>query len=208
MSKGLFIVFEGGEGSGKTNHVQRTAKWLENKNHTVLQTHEPGGSELGKKIRNLLLDSKADNIHPRSELFLFLADRSEHIESVIKPALTEQKIILCDRFTGSTFAYQIGARRLTGEEVIKATEQYSRDNIEPDIVIYLDVDPEVGMQRKLHQPKHEMSKFDSETIIFHSKVRSYFQKLAENEDNWTTINANQTLDEVQSQVEKVIGELL
>lgn len=205
---GKFIVFEGGEGSGKTHHRDRTAEWLRSMGHSVCATHEPGGTLLGEHIRDVLVSHHQAVVLPRTELLLFLADRSQHVAEIIQPRLAAGEFVLCDRFTGSTLAYQIGGRRLTPVDLIRQLEAYSRNNLEPDLVIYLDVDPKIGIQRKRSQRAHVMTTFDEADLEFHVAVRSYFQKLAGQEPNWITIDANRTLDEAQTEIQFHIAKIL
>lgn len=206
MASGKFIVFEGGEGSGKTHHVDMSKQYFEEKGNTVLMTHEPGGSTLGGKIRSLILD-KSDKPTTRAELFLFLADRAHHVERVIEPALKNDSVVLCDRFSGSTLAYQIGARGLKESNTIINMDEYSRNGLEPDIVIYLDVEPELGVARKSKQLQSEMTSFDEAGLDFHIKVRDYFRTLTVENDNWHRFDANRSLSEVQIEINKLFDSL-
>lgn len=208
MKRGKFIVFEGGEGSGKTEHVKRTATWLKNQKRSVITTHEPGGTALGKKIRNLLLENTSEPIVPPAELFLFLADRAQHVHTMITPALTNGQDVISDRFTGSTLAYQIGARGLNDVQLIKAMESYSRSHLHPDLVIYLDISPETGIERKQQQSGHTMNAFDKEDLKFHSRVHDYFLHLATIEPTWIKINGQRDIATVQKDIELHISSLL
>ena len=197
------IVFEGGEGSGKSSHIELTKLWLEKQGQTVLSTHEPGGTSLGQKIRSAILESATGSeITHRAELLLFLADRAQHISEVIAPALDSGTTVLCDRFSGSTFAYQVGGRGLSAAE-IAPLDTYARNGVEPDIVLYLDVDPEVGIGRKHNQPGDNITKFEEEEVSFHRAVRAEFQALAQ-QDSWFQVDANQSLDTAQKQIEKIL----
>lgn len=201
---GKFIVFEGGEGSGKTHHRDMTADWFKKQGLSVSATHEPGGTVLGEHIRDILVSHQGPQVLPKTELLLFLADRSQHVGELIKPKLAEGITVLCDRFTGSTLAYQIGARGLGPEETIRQLEAFSRNDLQPDLVIYLDVDPKIGIQRKQDQPDHVMTTFDEADLEFHTAVRSYFQKLAATEPNWILLDANRNMQEVQVDIEKTL----
>ncbi|MFH1426712.1 MAG: dTMP kinase [Candidatus Kerfeldbacteria bacterium] len=209
MKKGTFIVFEGGEGSGKTRHASALAEYLRNEGYDVLETHEPGGSEVGKVIRKAILYENKHSVFPRTELFLFLADRAQHVEEVIRPALEEGKVVLCDRFSGSTFAYQLGGRELRETELIQEMDAYARNGLDPDMVLYLDIDPETGIQRKEEGPE-ELNRMDKEELEFHKKVRVYFLKLAEENDNWEILstdgpkeeNEEKIIDLIMNQIKK------
>jgi dTMP kinase len=207
MSRGKFIVFEGGEGSGKTQHVQFTQEYLLSKGYAVHTGHEPGGTEFGLHLREVLLKKHTFTTNPKAELFLFLSDRAQHVAEIIRPTLEKGDTMICDRFSGSTFAYQIGARHLDNPDLIMQMDAYSRDGIEPDLVIYLDVDPETGIKRKSAQPGHIMTSFDKEDLEFHTNVRAFFQKMASDNDIWKQIDANQSLEEVQAKIKTLIDTL-
>lgn len=209
---GKFIVFEGGEGSGKSSHIQLSADFLRQRGFTVITTHEPGGTELGLRLRRMILEA-SDELHAipiatKAELLLFLADRAQHIAELIQPTLDRGDIVLCDRFTGSTLAYQIGGRHLQNELLIRQIEAFSRDNITPDLTIYLDLDPRIGIQRKQAQAGHVMNSFDDFTVEFHEDVRDYFKQLAHTQEHWVSLDAQRPLTEVQfdinSWLEKII----
>jgi dTMP kinase len=175
--KGALIVFEGGEGSGKTSHSLLVAEKLRAQGFDVLHTKEPGGSEVGMKIRQLILDEQPEPIGSRTELLLFLADRAHHVEHVLKPAIAAGKIVICDRFSGSTFAYQIGGRELPEPEMIIAMDAYARDGLKPDLVLFLDIEVEEGLRRRHEEGAAEVNRLDKETIEFHNRVREYFINL-------------------------------
>lgn len=201
MYPGKFIVFEGGEGSGKTTHIRAAVEYLQQNYIAVVATHEPGGTEIGKHIRQILLENSGDHtIMPVAELFLFLADRAQHVQSFIQPKLQAGNHVVCDRFTGSTLAYQIGARKLQPEAFIMEMEAYARLNIQPDLVIYLDVDPKMGIQRKQQQIGQDLTRFDNEAIQFHEQVRQYFHKLVATQSHWIQIDANRELSVVQQDI--------
>lgn len=178
----MFITFEGPEGAGKTTAIAAIAEHLRAKGETVLVTREPGSGELGGKIREILLHGGA--MPPESELFLFLADRSNHVRNVIQPALDQGQIVLCDRYADSTFVYQAIVRGLN-PEFVKAANQFATGNLQPKRTFLLDLDPEIGLARL--QSKDRM---DSEPIEFHRRVRNGFLKLAgEEPERWQIVDA-------------------
>ena len=153
--------------------------------HSVLQTREPGGSELGREIRELLLRSSSSALHPRSELFLFLADRAQHVEQVIRPALESGKTVLCDRYIYSTLAYQGYGRGLPLAPLQQCNE-LAVSGLLPDLVLLLDADPEVGLRRAKQREsesgeKDNWNRFEEEKLQFHSKLRQGFLTMAESE---------------------------
>lgn len=185
----MFISFEGPEGAGKSTLITRLQAELERRNHQVLTTREPGAGPLGQAIRKLLLEGEA--IPPLSELFLFLADRANHVETIIQPALRQGKIVLCDRHADSTIVYQGYARGLDltflREANLRATQ-----SLRPDLIFLLDIDPQIGLTRQTTKDR-----LDNENINFHQKVRDGFLSEANREPaRWAKINAAQTPEEV------------
>ncbi|MFA6475475.1 MAG: dTMP kinase [Patescibacteria group bacterium] len=199
---GKFIVFEGGEGSGKSSHVQLTSDFLKQHSISSITTHEPGGTKIGKIIRELILEER---VATRAELLLFLADRAQHVAEIIKPTLDKNTTVLCDRFTGSTLAYQIGARNLQPENLIIQMEDFARSGLTPDLTIYLDIDPAIGIERKRVQTNHTMNSFDDFDLEFHQSVHEYFLQYAKQQANWVIINANRKLSDVQFDLNQLLG---
>lgn len=203
MNKGFFIVFEGGEGSGKTKHSTFVYEQLKQNGIAAVHTREPGATTLGKRIRHLILEDSETAITPRAELLLFLADRAQHVDEVIQPALEAGQIVICDRFSGSTFAYQLGGRGLEDAETVKQMDAYARKGVTPDMVVYLDVSPATGIKRK--QDGDEMlNRMDGEALEFHEKVRSYFLMLAK-EQQWVVVSTESGSREANS--EKIYKEI-
>lgn len=183
---GKLIVFEGGEGSGKTTHAEMLVQYLRDQGKTVSLTLEPGGTQFGVGMRTLVLSSKtAEVVDPRAELFCFLADRAQHCAQYILPRLEAGEIVICDRFSGSTFAYQIGGRMLPEPELIMSMDAYARTNIIADMTVYLDIDPEKGILRK-KKAGQELNRLDNEAQAFHERVHTYFTELAVKE-SWVVI---------------------
>jgi dTMP kinase len=172
--KGFFITFEGGEGSGKTTQIARLTDYLQKKGHTVLQTREPGGTFAGEAIRSILLSGEED-LAPKTELFLFLANRVQHLEEVIGPALENNEIVLCDRFSDSTLIYQGVARGLSFEAVEKIAH-FATEGKEPDLTFLLDIDVKKGLSRL--RSRTEINRLDLETEQFHQSVREGYLALA------------------------------
>lgn len=177
-SRGLLITFEGGEGAGKTTLINRLSQELEKMGHPVLRTRAPGSLKLGEKIRDLLLHSDDEEITPRSELFLFLADRASHVEREIRPALESGRIVLCDRFNDSTIAYQGFARGLGPSQVVAFCD-FACNGLKPDLTFYLDLDPEIGLQRAKHLGPSD--RIESERPEFHRKIREAYLLIAKQE---------------------------
>lgn len=203
MTKGTFITFEGGEGSGKTTLIQRLQKHLEDQGFQVLVTREPGGSYLSEQVRNWLLD-KNSKITPVAELLLFLAARVQHIEEKIKPAIDEGKVVLCDRFNDSTVVYQGVARQLGMHRVKRLCNEVTQD-AQPTLTLLLDIDPVKGLQRATGTP----DRMENETVDFHKLVQKGYQALAEQESQRIcTIDASKPVDEVFAEAVKIIQKQL
>lgn len=170
----LFISFEGGEGAGKSTLIQKIYEYLNQLNKPVLLTRAPGGTMTGDLIRHLLLHHDEKDISSRTELFLFLADRAQHVQEVILPALANKKIVLCDRFNDSTVAYQGGARGFDPMWVRKLCH-FATQDLEPDLTLYLDIDPEVALKRV----QRTKDRIEKENISFHQKIRQAYLAIAE-----------------------------
>lgn len=199
MKNGLFITFEGGEGSGKTTLITKLSDHLKKQGHNIYLTREPGGTKLSEKIRSLLLDT-ASVICPTSELLLFLASRAQNISENIHPALGEGKIVLCDRFNDSTIVYQGTARNL-GTSYVKKMCDLVTESTQPNITFFLDVPPEIGLKRASSKP----DRIESEATSFHKLVRKGYQSLAEQEpERIYTIDATQPADVVFQKAVKII----
>ncbi len=175
-----FITFEGGDGAGKTTLIDKVYAYLCQIGRSVLKTRAPGGTELGEEIRQLLLSKELGTISPRCELLLFLADRAQHVDLVIRPALQRKEMILCDRFNDSTIAYQ-GYARGFHPHLIMEFLAFSCQEIKPHLTFYLDLDPEIGFQRTQHDRAKD--RIESENLNFHRKIREAFREMAKKEPN-------------------------
>lgn len=173
---GLFISIEGGEGSGKTTLMNALESALHRQGVAVVRTREPGGSELGEKIRSLLLKKCDTSVSERAELLLFLAARAENVVGTITPALSEGKVVLCDRFNDSTVAYQGYARGLGVDEVEKLCD-FATGGLDPDLTILLNLDPAIGRQR-IHDCHKPCDRIESEKLHFHRLVHEGYMRLA------------------------------
>ncbi|NGX31611.1 MAG: Thymidylate kinase [Chlamydiae bacterium] len=197
----MFVTFEGGEGAGKTTLIHFLEKELKPKGYVVCTTREPGGDVISEKLRRLLLESKED-LCDRTELLLFLAARAQHVKNVIEPALRENQVVLCDRFTDSTLAYQ-GYGRHMDLNILNSLCDFAAFSLTPDVTFYLDVPVEIGMQRKNTKGFDRM---ETESIEFHQKVRHAFLKLAKDHPKRIVV-----LDSIRPQAEiqnKVLDLLL
>lgn len=176
LSNGLFITIEGGEGAGKTSLIQHLANTLEQMGRSVVVTREPGGILIAEKIRSLVLDRELTMMDARTEALLYAAARRQHLVEKVIPALEEGKAVLCDRFVDSSLAYQGYARGL-GMEEVWGINQFAIGDIMPDLTIYMDVSPEVGLSRISRSPDREVNRLDLERQSFHEKVREGYRLL-------------------------------
>jgi dTMP kinase len=175
---GKFIVFEGVEGAGKTTQIQQTATWLQNccsLKQEIVITREPGGTKLGQRIRQLLLEDTDDLLDRRTELLLYGADRAQHVEVVIRPQLDRGNIVLCDRFTDSTIAYQGYGRGFELAEIDRVN-QLATGGLQSDLTLWLDLDVSIGLERVSVRGKPD--RMEQATLDFHQRVRQGYQELA------------------------------
>ena len=198
----MFITFEGIEGCGKTTQIKRLAKRMDRYGIPLITTLEPGGTRIGRDIRTILLDSRNKDLSPLAELILYAADRAQHIEEVIKPALDQEKWVLCDRFFDATVAYQGSARGLDMGLITMLNETVTQ-GIRPDMTFLLDCPVEVGLDRALKRNQEPSQKgqdrFERERLDFHREVRKGYLSLARNNKRFIIINA--TLAEVEVEEE-------
>lgn len=201
--RGLFITFEGADGCGKTTQIELLKEYLDKKNIANILTREPGGSDLGVHLRKILLHYE-NPVSNTAETFLYLADRAQHIEYKIKPALEEGKIVLCDRHTDSTLAYQ-GYGREQNLDEIKHLNKIATQGLVPDLTIVFDVETEVAQKRL----QGEKDRLEAEGIEFHRKLRKGYLDIAENEpERVKIVNANQSIERVFQDTIKVVEEIL
>lgn len=182
--KGLFIAFEGGEGSGKTTQAALLRDGLTAHGVETYLTREPGDTPIGKHVREILLNGKAGTITTKTEMLLFAADRSEHVETVLKPNLEAGRVVICDRYSASTMAYQVFAGGLDREGV-QSVSDWASDGLKPDITFLLDVDPMIGLDRAGKMDGKD--RYESEDLEYHDKVRKGF--LEQRDDSWVVLRA-------------------
>jgi len=208
MNKGKFIVFEGGEGSGKTTILEMIYDYLITKGIECIKTREPGGIKISENIREIILDKDNTNMDSKTEALLYAAARRQHlVEKVIK-ALNEGKVVLCDRFIFSSLAYQGYARDLGIEEIYNINK-FAIDEYMPDLNILFDVDPKIGLARINKNSNREVNRLDLEKLDFHYKVREGYNILANKYNkNFIKINAEETIEEVFEKVRMIIEKSL
>jgi dTMP kinase len=204
---GAFITFEGIEGCGKTTQIKKAADFLRRNHIDVLLTEEPGGSSLGAELRRILLNRNESikGISPRSEILLFLADRAQHVDEIIWPALGRGRTVLCDRYSDATIAYQ-GYGRGLDLDTVMSLDRFSSLSLKPDVTFLFDLPAEAGLKRALRRiagsdsPEAE-DRFENEDIKFHSRVRDGYLSLARNEpQRFRVIDAMQSIEKVAGEV--------
>jgi dTMP kinase len=209
----MFITLEGIEGSGKTTQISRLVEFLEDRGIECVTTRQPGGTLIGENIRSILLDPANSALEPMAELLLYMADRSQHIDELIRPSLEAGKTVICDRYFDATVVYQGFARGLN-IELIRKLHQILFDDLKPDITLLLDLAPQVGLQRAWQQLNNGQrsgleSRFEAETVTFHEKVRAGYLELARLEPNrFQIVDAAQSQDQVFTAISTIISSIL
>jgi dTMP kinase len=209
----MFITLEGIEGCGKTTQIQHLATYLENRRLPFVVTREPGGTAIGENIRAILLNPENRGLDPTAELLLYMADRAQHIHTVIKPRLGEGKIVICDRYYDATVVYQGYARGLDTRFILDLHKRVLED-LKPDITFLLDVSPRIGLARAWKQLDSgeragKESRFEEETVGFHEKVRAGYLKLAGlDPERIHIIDASQGQEQVQEDIRKTLMQFL
>lgn len=207
--RGKFITFEGIDGSGKSTQLRILASDLRVQGFDVLETREPGGTPLGRSLRKAFLETE-ENVSPLAELLLFAADRAQHIDFLIKPALSEGKIVVSDRYADATFAYQ-GAGRGFDEKTINQVIKLATGGLKPDLTLFFDVSVENAILRTKSRSNDETIKnrMDSETFEFYERVRNAYLKIAHKEPKrFQVINANNSIEEIKAEVWQIIQKFL
>ena len=201
-TKGLFIAFEGGEGAGKSTQTQLLTEWLEARGHAVLLTREPGGTPLGKSLREILLDNKTGTIAPRAEALLYAADRADHVATVIRPALEKDHVVITDRYIDSSIAYQGAGRVLSPGEVARIS-RWASESLFPNLTIILDIPAEIGLGRI-----KKKDRLESEPLAFHERIRQEFLQLAlMDPERYLVVDATQSVEQIHSAITTRVGEL-
>lgn len=198
----MFITFEGPDGSGKSTQIRRLKEYLEQQGCQVLVTNEPGDTAIGAQIRDLLLNPIYKGITPETEALLYAADRAQHVRQVVKPALAEGKVVICDRYIDSTIAYQYFGRQLSGEFMGTITK-YAIDGLMPEATVILELSPEAAEKRYTQRAQAKQADYDvpdrleQERAEFKERVNQGFKYMAENySDRIITIDASGTIDQV------------
>ena len=209
IMKGLFITFEGGEGSGKTTLINKVYEKLLANGKKVYKTREPGGVEIAEQIRGVILNVNNTKMDKRTEALLYAASRRQHLIEVVIPKLEDGYIVLCDRYIDSSLAYQGYARGL-GIDKIKGINDYATDGIYPDLTLFINVHPEVGIRRIMeHSATHELNRLDKESMDFHKRTHEGYEELVKMyPERIKSVDGERTIKEVAFDCFKLIKEKL
>jgi len=203
---GLFVTFEGGDASGKTTQIGLLADWLKNQGRTVLVTREPGGSDLGNELRDIVLHRRGF-IAPRAEALIYAADRAHHIHEVVRPALERGEVVLQDRYLDSSVAYQ-GAGRVLDPSEVREVSLWATEGLMPDVTVLLDVPADIGLTRQASEER-AYDRLEAEALEFHERVRdSYLAIAQENPDRVVVIDGTAAIDEVHRAVLERVSQAL
>ncbi|HET6300131.1 dTMP kinase [Microbacterium sp.] len=205
-ARGVFVTLEGGDGVGKSTQAQRLQEWLDAEGYTTVRTREPGGTEVGKLVRDIVLHHRGE-IVARAEALLYAADRAQHVATVVRPALERGDIVIQDRYFDSSLAYQ-GAGRVLGREEVRRLSLWAVDGLIPDVTVLLDLDPEIARERREAQGK-PFDRLEAEEAEFHENVRREFLALADAEPaRFLVVDASQPADEIAAAVRRRVQSAL
>ena len=199
----MFITFEGPDGSGKTTQIRLLVEWLEEREHQVTVTREPGGTAIGAQIRAVLHDPGNAEMDPCAEILLYSADRAQHVAQRVLPALALGEIVISDRYADSTLAYQ-GYGRQLDLETLRTITAFATRNLQPDLSIYLDIPPETGLERR-QRGGEEWNRLDAEALEFHRRVRAgYLELIDRKPERWEVVDATRPVEEVQAEIRSLV----
>jgi len=208
--RGVFVTFEGGEGSGKTTHLKHLAHYLHDLGDEVVETRDPGGTTIGKEIRELLLSPESAATSDSAELLLYEASRAQLVREVITPAIARGAVVLCDRFTDSTLAYQ-GFGRGLDQNLIRQLNLFTTGGLVPDLTILLDLDPRIGLERctrSIRAGRAFRDRIAAEPLAFHQRIREGYLTLAREEpDRVRVIDASLSVAQIEAAVKDEVGRL-
>lgn len=204
MKKGLFIVFEGGEGTGKTTAIDAIYNWIKENDFECIKTREPGGIKISEEIRQVILNKDNKTMDARTEALLYAAARRQHLVEKVIPALEAGSIVLCDRFIDSSLAYQGYARDL-GVEQVMSINKFAIGEYMPDITILFDLEPKIGLDRIKSCDNREVNRLDLEKLDFHERVRAGYNVVyKDNRDRIIKIDAEQSKENVINQIKNIL----
>jgi len=209
MSRGVFVTIEGIEGSGKSTQARLLAEYLRAAHLPVIETREPGGTEIGEMIRGVLLSTSADALSAQTELLLMLACRADHVERIVKPALDRGDIVCSDRYADATIVYQ-GFGREMDLELLRKLNEVATGGLMPDLTLLLDLDVETGLQRVAQRSgMNNTDRFERETLAFHKRVREgYLQVASDEPDRVKVVHADASIEVVQERIRAIVQQFL
>lgn len=206
MTSGVFITLEGGDGSGKTTQAELLDRWLRDQGRTVLRTREPGGTEVGVEVREIVLHHRGD-ITPRAEALLYAADRAHHVATVVRPALERGDVVIQDRYIDSSVAYQ-GVGRVLDPDAIRGLSEWATEGLRPDLTILLDLDADAARGR-LDEARTRYDRLEAEASEFHDRVRNAYLAIAAGEpERFLVVDAALPADEIAASIRPRVAELL
>jgi dTMP kinase len=200
---GAFVVFEGGDGVGKTTQVDRLCAWLAERGYEVVRTFEPGDSAVGAAIRRIVLDPATGEMSPRAEALLYAADKAQHLHAVVEPALRRGAVVVCDRYVDSMLAYQ-GAGRVLALDEVERVARWATEDLRPHLTVVLDTDPEQAVHTKA-----DLDRLEAVGDGFHARARQFFLELAAREpEHYLVLDARDSRQEIAARVVERLGPLL
>lgn len=203
--KGKLITFEGPDGSGKTTQIELLEKYLVKNGYDIIKTREPGGTHISEKIRNIILDNKNSEMCSMCEALLYAASRAQLVEEIIKPAISDGKIVICDRFVHSSLVYQ-GIGRNLGVERIRSINDAALNGLAPDLVIMLNISYEEGLRRKKKQ--RSLDRLEMSGDDFHKKVFEGYVQIAENSDKIKIVDASESIETIHKNIVNLINNIM
>ncbi|MFZ9105336.1 MAG: dTMP kinase [Pontimonas sp.] len=203
---GVFITFEGGDGAGKTTQIEMLRDWLERQGHTVVVTREPGGTDIGVELRNIVLHHRGF-LAPRAEALLYAADRAHHIHTVVRPALERGDVVVQDRYFDSSVAYQ-GAGRVLSEEEVRDLSLWATEHLMPQLTVVLDIPADIARERR-DSDNRVFDRLEAEADDFHERVRQAYHRLADAEpERFLMIDGQRPVDDIHAEVVSRVSALL
>jgi len=203
---GVFITFEGGDGAGKTTQIDKLRSWLERQGHTVVVTREPGGTDIGVELRNIVLHHRGF-LAPRAEALLYAADRAHHIHTVVRPALERGEVVVQDRYFDSSVAYQ-GAGRVLSEDEVRDLSLWATESLMPQLTVVLDIPSDIARQRR-DSDNRVFDRLEAEADDFHERVRQAYHRLADAEPGrFLMIDGQRPIDDIHAEVVSRVSALL
>lgn len=204
--RGYFLSVEGGDGSGKSTQIKKIIAYLQEKGLEVVFTREPGGTVIGEHIREVILNPSYQEMTAKTEMLLYAASRAQHVEEKILPALQAGKVVLSDRFTDSSIAYQAYGRNLG--DMVRVVNEFATGGLKPDLTIFLEISPKDGMARKKSQEAHTLDRMEQEKTAFHERVAAGYDAICQAEPNRICrIDATQTIDAVFAEIQAALENL-